>query len=90
MEYMGEMTVCMTAAGRAKHEKGVPGYANWAVSLDDLIQWLGVWIYMLAFSSPGGDRSSYWVEPWNGFAHRCRLSEFLALGKNGAGVKGRK
>eukprot|EP00965_Chrysotila_dentata_P109298 3612566-Pleurochrysis_carterae.AAC.1 len=61
----------MTAAGRAKHEKGVPGYAKWAPFL------------LLV------DRSSYCVKPWNGFAPRCRLSEILALGKNGAGVKAR-
>eukprot|EP00965_Chrysotila_dentata_P107843 3562299-Pleurochrysis_carterae.AAC.1 len=34
-------TVCKTAAGRAKHKNGLPECANWAVSIDDLMQWQG-------------------------------------------------
>eukprot|EP00965_Chrysotila_dentata_P092565 3054770-Pleurochrysis_carterae.AAC.1 len=41
MHYISEMAASMTSAGRAKHAAGLPGYASWAVTLDDLMQWLG-------------------------------------------------
>eukprot|EP00965_Chrysotila_dentata_P130281 4307732-Pleurochrysis_carterae.AAC.2 len=45
------MAVCMTAAWGAKHENELPGYSNWAVSFDNLMQWLGI-CTLAAFSLP--------------------------------------
>eukprot|EP00965_Chrysotila_dentata_P117436 3881682-Pleurochrysis_carterae.AAC.2 len=54
-----------------------------------MLQWLRVWVYMLAFPQ-AGERSQYWEEPAGGFGPRHRIAEHLALGKNGNTVKGRK
>ena len=72
----------MTAAGKRKHEAGDRKYANWNVSVDDVYQWIDVWMYMLAFPQ-AGDRTNYWTEPPGGFGPRHRLADWLRLGGNG-------
>ena len=44
----------MQEIGRAKGER----WAGWKVSLDDLLQWIGVWFYFLAFPQ-NSDRRAY-------------------------------
>ena len=76
MSYIGEMAEAMQAAGRQKRAKD-SDYQNWFVTKDDVLQWLGVWLYILAHHSPG-PRSQY-------FTHRPGqpkhyISELLAIG----------
>eukprot|EP00965_Chrysotila_dentata_P138726 4588819-Pleurochrysis_carterae.AAC.1 len=72
MHFVRAMAARMTEVGRTKHEKGLPCYAGWSVSVDDLLQWLGVWVYMLAFPQ-AGDRGQYCEEPSGGFGPRHKL-----------------
>ena len=39
----------MTENGQAKFKAGDRAYVNWEVSVNDILQWIGVWLYMLAF-----------------------------------------
>eukprot|EP00965_Chrysotila_dentata_P173064 5710837-Pleurochrysis_carterae.AAC.1 len=89
LELLGEMAAVMTTEGAEKAAAGMSGYGGWNVTLDDLLQWIGVWRYMLAFPQ-GGERSKYWEEPKGGFGPRHCLSEYLRIGQSGEGVKGRK
>lgn len=82
LTYLTAMALQMEKNGQAKHSNGDRNYARWRVSLDDLIQWIGVWIYMLAFPQPG-DRRAFWQDPVGGYGPRHRLREHLALGQNG-------
>ena len=80
--FLALMAAKMQANGIAKHDNGDRRYTGWRVTLSDLIQWIGVWMYMLAFPQPGS-RRAYWQEPVGGFGPRHRLREYLALGQNG-------
>mmetsp|Transcript_56077 Transcript_56077/g.122080 ORF Transcript_56077/g.122080 Transcript_56077/m.122080 type:complete len:253 (+) Transcript_56077:606-1364(+) len=83
------MAVAMTEEGAKKAAAGHAGYSNWSVSVDDILQWIGVWLYMLAYPQVGA-RAKYWEERKGGYGPRHRLAEHLKLGSNGNGVKGRK
>eukprot|EP00966_Prymnesium_polylepis_P059303 1374750-Prymnesium_polylepis.1 len=61
------MAELMQANGQQMHKDGGSGIpANWTVTLDCVLQWIGVWMYMLAFHQPG-DRSAFWREPTAGY-----------------------
>lgn len=87
MDYLTEMARQMEAKGVEKFEGGDRTYKNWAVNRDDVIQWIGVWLYMLAYPQ-SGDRRAYFTEPSRGFGPRHRLAEYLKLGANGEREKG--
>eukprot|EP00965_Chrysotila_dentata_P003021 97814-Pleurochrysis_carterae.AAC.1 len=54
VDVLHAMAACiMTYVGRAKHESGRPDYAEWTVTTDDLLQWLGARLYTLAFPQAG-------------------------------------
>ena len=80
--YLMGMASKMEVAGAALHTANVPGYAGWLVSIHDLLQWIGVWIYYLAFPQTG-HRHGYWTEPAGGYGPRHQLQRWLALGQNG-------
>lgn len=75
MQYLEAMAAEMTAVGRAKAEgeKGQRRYANWQVTSDDLLQWIGVWIYMLAFPQQASMRRSYFQAPVGGYGPHHNL-----------------
>ena len=79
LHYMAES---MTAVGKQKYQEGNRHFVNWSVSVDDLLQWIGVWMYMLAFPMEG-DRRAYWASPMGGYGPSHRLMDYLALGQNG-------
>lgn len=80
--FLTALAAKMQAEGAKKLTAGNRNYVNWTVSLEDVLQFLGVWMYMLAFPQ-SGDRSAYWKEPAGGYGPRHRLSEWLGLGANG-------
>ena len=47
MTYLGHLAAMMQANGKARHDRKIPGYANWTVTVDDVLQWIGVWMYIL-------------------------------------------
>lgn len=82
MVYLQEMAALMQEKGAQKYAAGNKDYVNWHVSRDDVLQWIGVWIYMLAYPQ-AGSRRAYWTEPTGGFGPRHRLAEYVRLGENG-------
>ena len=82
MTYLTLMAAEMTEYGRELHSKNIHFPATWSVSVDDLLQWIGVWMYYLAFPQPGGPRV-YWQEPPGGFGPRHKLQACLRLAGNG-------
>ncbi|KAL1508654.1 hypothetical protein AB1Y20_004750 [Prymnesium parvum] len=86
MDFLSDMAELMHKKGR---EKGVQ-WAAWKVSVDDLLQWIGVWYYFLAFPQSGGRRSYFMhSSAHRTFGPRHYLEEWLKRGKNGdhKGVK---
>lgn len=83
VKYLEEMAAEIEAKGRAKYNEGDRRFANFKVTYVDLLQWIGVWIYMLAFPQ-AGERRAYFQEPAGGFGPRHRLAEWLRLGENGS------
>jgi hypothetical protein len=87
VDYLTEMAAEMTTEGVAMAEKSDLFTPGWSVSILDVFQWIGVWMYMLAFPQPG-DRRAYWTEPIGGYGPRHNLQRVLSLGENGEkGVK---
>ena len=80
--YLQLMAAGMQDNARSKFYAGDRSYANFTVSYYDLLQWIGVWMYMLAFPQTG-PRRAYFQEPFGGFGPRHRLAEWLRLGANG-------
>jgi hypothetical protein len=80
--FLQAMATKFTERGAAKYKEGAGdrSYARWNVTVDDILQYIGVWMYFLAFHQPG-DRSQYWRE--TKFGPRHRLVEWLRLGGNG-------
>jgi len=82
--FMSELADTMTAAAKRKFEMdGDANCRNFQVTLDDVYQWIGVWIYILAFPQAGDVRDTYWKEPAGGYGPRHRLADILRLGGNG-------
>ena len=82
--YLAAMAAAMQAKGLSKYNGGQGDryYHNWKVTLEDLYQWIGVWIYMLAFPQ-AGSRRDYFTERPGGYGPRHRISDYLRLGRNG-------
>ena len=80
--FIKELAEEMTKVGQVKYNEGIKNYYHWEVSEEDVLQWIGVWLYMLAFPQPG-ERSLFWREPVGGFGPRHRLADWLALAENG-------
>ena len=78
--FLEVMAAAMQAAGRAKATGPSDRWAQWCVSYQDLIQWIGTWYYMLAFPQPG-NREAYFRPPSFGPTHN--LAAVLARGENG-------
>ena len=55
-----------------------PDYKGWSVSVDDVFQWIGCWLYMLAFPIPG-PRSQYFKSPSFGPFHPSLKAESVSL-----------
>lgn len=58
----------MQAAGRQKASGASDRWAQWTVSYQDLIQWIGCWYYMLAFPQAGSREDYFRSQPF-GPAH---------------------
>lgn len=82
MSFLEVMAAEMQQQGAEKYAAGQRAYVGWRVNRDDLLQWIGVWLYMLAFPQ-AGERRAYWTEPSGGYGPRHRLSSALRLGQNG-------
>jgi hypothetical protein len=85
VDFLTQMAKTMEKNGKAR-AKSNPDYKNWRVSIDDVYQWIGCWLYMLAYPVPG-PRSQYFKTPNFGPYHhsefRKRLAlAFLTLGKH--------
>ena len=86
MQYLEAMAAEMTAVGLAKAEgeTGERRYDNWQVTSDDLLQWIGVWIYiMLAFPQQASMRRSYFQAPVGGYGPQHNLQAILVQGGRG-------
>ena len=77
VEYLTEMAKKMQKNGENR-AKTNPDYKCWSVSVDDVFQWIGCWLYMLAFPIPG-PRSQYFKSPSFGPFHPS-LKAALAIG----------
>ncbi|KAL1518640.1 hypothetical protein AB1Y20_002928 [Prymnesium parvum] len=85
MDFLRQMADRMQECGRAKGQC----WAAWRVTTEDLLQWIGVWYYFLAFPQPG-DRRSYFAGPCSRrFGPRHLIEEWLRRANNGdnKGVK---
>ena len=81
MAYLRELAEKMQANGKAKHDngKGDIHYQAWTVTLDDVLQWIGIWMYMLAFHHPGG-RESFFQPPDGDFGPTHDIHKWLKIG----------
>lgn len=61
--YLQLMAAGMQDNTRSKFYAGDRSYANFTLSYYDLLQWIGVWMYMLAFPQTG-PRRAYFQEPF--------------------------
>lgn len=77
VDFLTTMAELMERNGKAR-AKSNPDYKNWSVSICDVYQWIGCWLYMLAFPVPG-PRSQYFKTPYFGPCHTS-LKETLAIG----------
>eukprot|EP00965_Chrysotila_dentata_P203036 6181479-Pleurochrysis_carterae.AAC.1 len=82
--FLTDMAADMQQTGR---EFGAR-WAGWKVTKEDLIQWMGVWYYMLAFPQ-AGDRRQYFNQCVT-FGPVHNLEPVLALAGNGPTTKGIK
>ena len=57
MSFLAEMAELMQATVSAKGAS----WAAWKVTVSDLLQWIGIWYYMLAFPQ-SGDRRMYFTQ----------------------------
>ena len=77
VDFLKEMATKMEKNGQAK-AKSNPDYKHWTVDVKDVYQWIGCWLYMLAFPVPG-PRSQYFKTPDFGPIHTS-LKAALAIG----------
>lgn len=90
MKFLEDMAKEMSEIAKSKADQGLVDYKNFIVQVDDLLQWIGVWLYMLAFPQ-SGPRESYFEEPAAGYGPRHRLAAHLQLGSgSGSKTKGAK
>lgn len=80
MVFLAALAAKMEANGKAKHDQKVDDYANWTVPVDDVLQWIGAWMYRLAFPQQGGiesyfneavqsGRGKQWMGSWGRAGH---------------------
>lgn len=79
LDFFAEMAALMQTCGREKGNR----WENWRVTLDDVIQWMGVWYYFLAFPQNGERRLYFSGGAPRRFGPRHFLEEWLKRGKNG-------
>ena len=88
MNFLTAMATLMTAIAKSKYDEDIAkGRKNtnykMTVSVGDILQWIGVWIYMLSFPMPGGTRRDYFTTPSGGYGPELNLKNILRLGDNG-------
>ena len=87
MNFLDEMAKEMTEEGRRRAARGGASrrYENWTVETSDLLQWIGVWIYMLevAFPQQASSRRSYFQPAVGGYGPQHNLSSILLQGGRG-------
>lgn len=88
-EYFKELSKAMAANGAKRYNagKGDIHYKNWTVTEDDVHQWIGVWMYMLAFPQHGS-RETYFQPPKGGFGPAHDLKAWLKAGQPQSGDRG--
>ena len=79
MDFIKEMADRMQECGRAKGTV----WAGWRVTVDDLLQWIGVWYYFLAFPQNSDRRAYFQGESSKRFGPRHLIEEWLRRGDNG-------
>ena len=69
----------MEKNGQARYDggKGDVHYKYWTVTTNDVYQWIGIWMYMLA---QPGDRASYFQPPEGGFGPKHDLKAWIHIG----------
>ena len=82
MNYLESMAMEMTAQGRARAAEN-RRFAGWHVTTDDVIQWIGVWMYMLAFPQQASSRRSYFQQPLGGYGPAHNLQSILVQAGKG-------
>ena len=84
MNYMEALAAEMTVQGRKKAEEdNQRRFSGWAVSTEDVLQWIGVWMYMLAFPQQASSRRSYFQPPLGGYGPSHNLQGILVQGGRG-------
>lgn len=83
--FLAVMAAEMQAAGRQKASGPNDAWNKWTVSFNDMIQWIGVWMYFLAHPQSGA-REDYFKRKKYGPCHN--LPDILKLG--GQGHRGRR
>ena len=83
MNFLTEMAAEMTLAGRMKADQDQRRYAGWIVTPEDVLQWIGVWIYMLAFPQQASGRRSYFQTPVGGYGPSHNIQGILVQGGKG-------
>ena len=84
MNYLELLAVKMTANGQHKYAHcDQRKYYGWVVTVEDVLQWIGVWMYMLAFPQQSSARRSFFTPPTNGFGPIHNISQILARGGRG-------
>ena len=99
MTFLTLMAAEMTTIGKAKRADGDHDFpAGWEVSQADLLQWIGVWMYMLAFPQPAVEGAcigkSHLVALARGtsFRHACawvKTARRVSNGSNSCSVASR-
>ena len=77
MNFLALMAAEMTKVGQQKAADGNVKYTNWTVTTDDLLQWMGIWMYMLAFPQQASTRRSYFQFPVGGYGPSHQLNAIL-------------
>ena len=84
LDFLSATADKMQEIGRAKGHV----WAGWKVTLDDVLQWIGVWFYFLAFPQNSDRRAYFQGEGSRRFGPRHLIEEWLRRGENGEkGVK---
>eukprot|EP00965_Chrysotila_dentata_P094975 3140685-Pleurochrysis_carterae.AAC.1 len=81
-KFLSDMAAEMQQVGRDRGAR----WAAWKVTKDDLVQWIGVWYYMLAFPQAGERRMYFNTRVTFGPSHE--LESILQIGNGGSAKKG--
>ena len=81
--FLHELAAKMEANGAAKYNggSGDADYKYWRVTTDDVLQWIGCWMYMRAFHQPGGREQYFKDGPPHDFGPTFDLKKWLKVGK---------